>query len=62
MRAKIHRLFIAIYLPMVSASLEAKITDLGGAKSLKMENSKTMFATPGTAVFMPPEALGDRPV
>jgi len=47
---------------LVSASLEAKITDLGGAKSIKIENSKTMSATPGTAVFMPPEALGDKPV
>jgi len=47
---------------LVSPYLEAKITDLGVAKTIKMGNSKTMSATPGTAVFMPPEALGDKPV
>ena len=47
---------------LVSPYLEAKITDLGVAKTMKMGNSKTMTATPGTAVFMPPEALGDRSV
>ena len=48
---------------LVSPFLEAKITDLGVAKTIKMgNNSKTMSATPGTAVFMPPEALGDRPL
>ena len=48
---------------LVTPHLEAaKITDLGVAKVMGAENSKTMTKTPGTTVFMPPEALDDKPV
>jgi len=48
---------------LVTPHLEAKITDLGVAKAMTMgPNSKTMTKAPGTAVFMPPEALDDKPV
>ena len=48
---------------LVSCHLEsAKITDLGVAKVMKTGNSKTLTKTPGTGVFMPPEALDDKPV
>ena len=48
---------------LVTTHLEAKITDLGVAKAMTMDpKSKTMTKTPGTAVFMPPEALDDKPV
>jgi len=47
---------------LVTPYLEAKITDLGVAKVMMEGNCKTMTETPGTPVFMPPEALGDRPV
>lgn len=46
---------------LLSRYLEAKITDLGVAKVMKTSSSKTMTKTPGTAVFMPPEALDDKP-
>ena len=42
--------------------LEAKITDLGVAKVMMSDNQKTMTKLPGTPDFMPPEALGIRPV
>ena len=42
--------------------LEAKITDLGVAKVMKMDKQKTMTKLPGTPDFMPPEALSVRPV
>ena len=42
--------------------LEAKITDLGVAKVMKSDNEKTMTKLPGTPDFMPPEALGIKPV
>ena len=45
---------------LLSCYLEAKITDLGVAKVLNTRNSK-MTKAPGTAVFMPPEALDDKP-
>ncbi|XP_065905549.1 probable serine/threonine-protein kinase drkB [Dysidea avara] len=48
---------------LVTLHLEAKITDLGVAKTMTMgPNSKTMTKTPGTVAFMPPEALDDKPV
>ena len=47
---------------LLSCYLEAKITDLGVAKVMMTGNNKTMTKTPGTAVFMPPEALDDKPV
>ncbi|XP_065906093.1 uncharacterized protein [Dysidea avara] len=48
---------------LVTPHLEAKITDLGVAKTMMMgPNSKTMTKTPGTGVFMPPEALDNKPV
>ena len=48
---------------LVTSHLEAKITDLGVAKAMTMgPTSKTLTITPGTGVFMPPEALDDKPV
>ena len=47
---------------LLSYSLEAKITDLGVAKVMKMDKQKTMTKLPGTPDFMPPEALSKRPV
>jgi len=48
---------------LVTPHLEAaKITDLGVAKVMMTGNSKTMTKTPGNGVFMPPEALDDKPV
>ena len=42
--------------------LEAKITDLGVARVVRSDNQKTMTKLPGTPDFMPPEALGSRPM
>ena len=48
---------------LVTPHLEAKITDLGVAKATAMgPNSKTMTKSLETAVFIPPETLGDKPV
>ena len=47
---------------LLSYRLEAKITDLGVAKVIKMEDRKTMTKVPGTPDFMPPEAFGKKPV
>ena len=48
---------------LVTSHLEAKITDLGVAKVMTTTGgTKTLTKTPGTSVFMPPEALDDRPV
>ena len=47
---------------LLSCYLEAKISDLGVAKVMMTRNSKTMTKTPGTSVFMPPEALEDKPI
>ena len=47
---------------LLSYRLEAKITDLGVAKVMKMDKQKTMTKLPGTPDFMPPEALSVRPV
>jgi len=48
---------------LLTCYLEAKITDLGVSKVMTgSQNSKTLTKTPGTAVFMPPEALDDKPV
>ena len=48
---------------LVTSSLEAKITDLGVAKVMTTTGgTKTMTKTPGTGVFMPPEASDDKPV
>ena len=47
---------------LVTPRLEAKITDLGQAKLLKMESFSTMSMAPGTVIFMPPEALENRPI
>ena len=47
---------------LLSYRLEAKITDLGVAKVMKSDNEKTMTKLPGTPDFMPPEALGTKPV
>ena len=47
---------------LVTSHLEAKITDLGVAKVMTTGGTKTLTKTPGTSVFMPPEALDDKPV
>ena len=47
---------------LVTSHLEAKITDLGVAKVMTKGGTKTLTKTPGTGVFMPPEALDDKPV
>ena len=48
---------------LVTSHLEAKITDLGVAKVMTTTGgTKTLTKTPGTGVFMPPEALDDKPV
>ena len=47
---------------LLTSYLQAKISDLGVAKAIMIESNKTMTKTPGTTVFMPPEALDDRPV
>ena len=48
---------------LVTSHLEAKITDLGVAKVMTATGgTRTMTKTPGTGVFMPPEALDDKPV
>ena len=48
---------------LVTSHLEAKITDLGVAKVMMTTGgTKTLTKTPGTSVFMPPEALDDKPV
>ena len=46
---------------LLTPYLEAKITDLGVAKAIMPNNKTTMSKAPGTAVFMPPEALDDKP-
>ena len=40
----------------------AKISDLGVAKVIKTDNTKTMTKAPGTLDFMPPESLSTTPV
>ena len=47
---------------LLTSYLQAKISDLGVAKAVMIESNKTMTKTPGTAVFMPPEALDDKPI
>ena len=48
---------------LVGFRLEAKITDLGVARAVKIGSStKTMTKAPGTTDFMPPEAVSDRPM
>ena len=47
---------------LVTSHLEAKITDLGVAKVMMGKGGTTLTKTPGTGVFMPPEALDDKPV
>ena len=47
---------------LVTSHLEAKITDLGVAKAMMGKGGTSMLTkTPGTGVFMPPEALDDKP-
>ena len=47
---------------LLGSHLKAKVTDLGVAKAIMDQNSKTLTKTPGTAVFMPPEALDVKPL
>jgi len=46
---------------LVTSQLVAKITDLSVAKTMVTDSRKMMTKTPGNAVFMPPEALDDKP-
>jgi len=47
---------------LVTPHLEAKITDLGVAKAIAPGKTKRLTKIPGNIVFMPPEALDDKPV
>ena len=47
---------------LVTSHLEAKITDLGVANVMMTTGTMIRTKTPGTSVFMPPEALDDKPV
>ena len=47
---------------LLSGRLEAKITDLGVAKTMQLDSKMTMTKIPGTPDFMPPEALTKKPV
>ena len=47
---------------LLTALLRAKIGDLGVAKVVKVDNKKSLTQVPGTADFMPPEALVDMPI
>ena len=42
---------------LLNAHLVAKISDLGVAKAVRLDNKHTMTKVPGTSDFMPPEAL-----
>ena len=42
---------------LLGGQLEAKITDLGVAKVMKIEDGTSMTKVPGTPAFMPPESL-----
>ena len=47
---------------LLGGRLEAKITDLGVAKVMQIDNKTSMTKIPGTPDFMPPEALTKKPV
>ena len=47
---------------LLNTLLRAKISDLGVAKVVKTNNKKSLTKIPGTADFMPPEALLDAPI
>ena len=44
---------------LLTAHQVAKISDLGVAKAIKLDNKHTMTKDPGTLGFMPPEALDE---
>ena len=46
---------------LLTSYLQVKVSDLGVAKAVMTESNKRMTKTPGTLVFMPPEALDDKP-
>jgi len=47
---------------LLTAHHVAKISDLGVAKVIKADSTKTMTKAPGTVDFMPPESLDENPV
>ena len=47
---------------MLTAHRVAKISDLGVAKVIKADSTKTMTKVPGTVDIMPPESVANRPV
>ena len=47
---------------LLTAHHVAKISDLGVAKAIKTDNTKSMSQVPGTVDFMPPEALSRKPL
>jgi len=47
---------------LLTSYLEAKISDLGVAKAVQTKSLQSMTKAPGTAIFMPPEALADEPI
>ena len=46
---------------LLTTQLRAKISDLGVAKVVRPDSKKSLTKVPGTADFMPPEALVDKP-
>ena len=46
---------------LVTSHLEAKVTDLGLAKGVLLENADKLTKEPGTRDFMPPEAFDEKP-
>ena len=46
---------------LLTCGLVAKISDMGVAKVLRLDDPRTMTEAPGTADFMPPESLAKRP-
>ena len=47
---------------LLTAHHVAKISDLGVAKVIKADSTKTMTKVPGTVDFMPPESVANNPV
>ena len=47
---------------LLTTLLRAKISDLGVAKVVRSDSKKSLTKIPGTADFMPPEALLDMPI
>lgn len=44
---------------LLTASLVAKITDLGNSRIVSTRSARTLSQAPGTLVYMPPEAMSE---